>query len=55
MTRNAFGVPISAALCADCNAEIQFVPWSDGVTIAQILHDPTCPWLAAMERGGDRS
>ncbi|MGA1812761.1 hypothetical protein VH571_10295 [Frondihabitans sp. 4ASC-45] len=51
MTRNAFGIPISDSLCPDCNAELRMVEISPNVTVAQILHDDTCPALAAAEGG----
>lgn len=50
---NAFGIPISDSLCPDCNAELRMVEISPNVTVAQILHDDTCPAQADAE-GGSR-
>lgn len=48
--RSAFGIPISDSLCPDCNAELRMVEISPNVTIAQILHDNTCPVLNSHEK-----
>lgn len=36
--------------CPDCRADVRLLNLGDGLTVAQIQHDPSCPWLAAHER-----
>lgn len=37
--------------CPDCDADTRMVMMSPGVYKLEVLHDPTCPWLRARERG----
>jgi hypothetical protein len=38
--------------CPDCNAAVGSVEVGPGVHQVFVFHDETCPWLAALERGG---
>ncbi len=49
ITRDAFG-RLASGLCPDCDAELRTVEISPRVTVAQIMHDDTCPWLAHQNR-----
>lgn len=35
--------------CADCDSDVRLIEL-DGVYVAEILHDDTCPWLTQHER-----
>lgn len=43
-----------SSLCEDCNATQRLIEVSAGITILQILHDDTCPWLSERTFNGHR-
>ncbi len=42
-------------LCPDCNAARHLVDIAPGLTILQVIHDDTCPWLTERIRNGRKS
>ncbi|BBY82012.1 hypothetical protein H7I53_10305 [Mycolicibacterium pulveris] len=31
--------------CPDCDNDVRIVPMGEGVSVLQVIHDDTCPWL----------
>lgn len=49
--RAQVGYHPSAGACPDCDADLALAEMTDapGVFVAEVRHDPTCPWLARRE------
>ena len=45
------GEALDTVACQDCRADVRLVDVGDGVTVAQVLHDESCPWLGARTKG----
>jgi hypothetical protein len=37
--------------CPDCSSDQQLLEEGNGLYVLEVAHDPTCPWLAARQRG----
>lgn len=44
------GVSIDAVRCADCNSTVALTELAPGIYRGVVEHDPSCPWLAELER-----
>lgn len=51
MTANPIGINCTS-LCPDCNASRRLVEVAPGLTVLQVLHDDTCPWLSERKPDG---
>lgn len=36
--------------CPDCDSDVALIEQAPGVYQGRVYHDPSCPWLAQLER-----
>lgn len=43
-------VSLESVRCPDCDSDVALIEQAPGVYQGRVYHDPSCPWLAQLER-----